>query len=210
MRAGSVPEEFQQPMAHSGWWLVLALALLAAVVLYYLAVIVLTRRPAPRVEVEPAWVPPARDVRGEHLAEIDRIERAVGRGDLPARGGHQHLSRTVRDYVAEVSQVPADKMVLADLKAKGVDTIACIAINDAWVMDAWGKSQGADGILMLADGNGEFTKAMDLVFDGAVVGLGTRSQRYAAIIEDGVITQLDVEEKPGVDVSSCESVLTKL
>ena len=117
MRGGSVPEEFQQPLAHSGWWLVLALALLAAVVLYYLAVIVLTRRPAPRVEAEPAWVPPARDVRGEHLAEIDRIERAVGRGDLPARVGHQHLSRTVRDYVAEVSQVPADKMVLADLKA---------------------------------------------------------------------------------------------
>ena len=98
----------------------------------------------------------------------------------------------------------------AELKEKGVDTIACIAVNDAWVMDAWGKSQGADDIVMLADGNGEFTKAMDLVFDGGVVGLGTRSQRYAAIIEDGVITQLDVEEKPGVDVSSCESVLTKL
>ena len=98
----------------------------------------------------------------------------------------------------------------ADLKAKGVDTIACVAVNDAWVMDAWAKSQGANDIVMLADGNAEFTKAMGLVFDGGAVGLGTRSQRYAAIIEDGVIKQLDVEEKPGVDVSSCENVLKKL
>ena len=98
-----------------------------------------------------------------------------------------------------------------ELTAKGVDTVACIAINDAWVMDAWAKSPGADDkILMLADGNGEFTEAMGLVFDGGVVGLGSRSQRYAAIIEDSVITQLDVEEKPGIDVSSCENVLTKL
>lgn len=117
MRAGSLPEEFQQPLAHSGWWLVLALALLAAVALYYLAVILLTRERPPVVEVETPWVPEPRDLRAEHLAEIDRIERSVHRGDVPARVGHQHLSRTVRDYVAEVSQIPADKMVLADLKA---------------------------------------------------------------------------------------------
>jgi peroxiredoxin len=98
-----------------------------------------------------------------------------------------------------------------EVLAKGVDRIACIAVNDAWVMDAWGKSQGAgDKILMLADGNGEFTKAMGLEFDGGGVGLGTRSQRYSAVIEDGVVNQLDVEPKPGVDVSSCESVLTRL
>ena len=117
MRGAEVPEEFQQPLAHSGWWLVLALALLAAMVLYYLAVILLTRKPKPVVEVETPWVPAPHDVRAEHLAEIDRIERAVHRADLSARVGHQHLSRTVRDYVAEVSQVPADKMALADLKA---------------------------------------------------------------------------------------------
>jgi peroxiredoxin len=94
---------------------------------------------------------------------------------------------------------------------KGVDTIACIAVNDAWVMDAWGKDQQVgDSILMLADGNGDFAKAMGLVMDGAGIGLGTRSQRYAAIIEDGVIKNLDVESKPGVDVSSCAAVLTRL
>jgi glutaredoxin/glutathione-dependent peroxiredoxin len=97
------------------------------------------------------------------------------------------------------------------LTAKGVDTIACIAVNDAWVMDAWGKDQHVDGkILMLADGNAEFTRAMGLQFDGAGAGLGTRSQRYAAVIDDGVVTRIDVEEKPGVDVSSCSAVLSHL
>src|SRR5262252_3777785 len=79
-----------------------------------------------------------------------------------------------------------------ELKAKGVDTIACIAVNDAWVMQAWGESQGVgDKILMLADGNADFTKAMGLAFDGGGIGLGVRSQRYAAIVEDGVITSLE-------------------
>jgi peroxiredoxin len=94
---------------------------------------------------------------------------------------------------------------------KGVDTIACIAVNDAFVMDAWGKDQGVgDSILMLADGNGEFTKAMDLVMDGTGIGLGLRSKRYAAILDDGVITSLEVETAPGVDVSSCSAVLSRL
>ncbi len=94
---------------------------------------------------------------------------------------------------------------------KGVDTIACIAVNDAFVMDAWGKDQQVgDSIVMLADGNGEFTKAMGLEMDGSGFGLGKRSQRYAAIIDNGVITNLDVEPSGGVDVSSCSAVLTRL
>jgi peroxiredoxin len=98
-----------------------------------------------------------------------------------------------------------------DLKAKGVDTIACIAVNDAWVMDAWGQSQGVgEKILMLADGSGDFARAMDLVMDGTGFGLGLRSRRYAAVIEDGVISQLNVEETGGISVSSCESVLAAL
>jgi peroxiredoxin len=98
-----------------------------------------------------------------------------------------------------------------ELHAKGVDTIACIAVNDAWVMDAWGESQGVgDKIVMLADGNGDFANAMDLVMDGTGAGLGNRSQRYAAVIEDGIITDLQVEPAPGVDVSSCENLLTKV
>ncbi len=98
-----------------------------------------------------------------------------------------------------------------ELHAKGVDTIACISVNDAWVMDAWGESQGVgDKIVMLADGNGDFANAMDLVMDGTGAGLGNRSQRYAAVIEDGIITDLQVEPAPGVDVSSCENLLTKV
>jgi peroxiredoxin len=98
-----------------------------------------------------------------------------------------------------------------EVTAKGVDRIACIAVNDAWVMDAWAGSQGVgDKILMLADGNAEFAEAMGLAFDGGGFGLGTRSQRYAAVIENGVVTQLDVEPGPGVDVSSCEAVLSRL
>jgi glutaredoxin/glutathione-dependent peroxiredoxin len=98
-----------------------------------------------------------------------------------------------------------------DLFAKGVDRIACIAVNDAWVMDAWGREQGVGNkVMMLADGNGDFAKAMGLEFDGGAVGLGLRSQRYAAVIEDGAVTSLEVEAKPGVDVSSCENVLTQV
>jgi glutaredoxin/glutathione-dependent peroxiredoxin len=98
-----------------------------------------------------------------------------------------------------------------ELIGKGVSTIACVAVNDAWVMDAWARSQGAeDTILMLADGNGDFTRAMGLEFDATGIGLGLRSQRYAAVIEDGIISRLDVEKVPGVDVSSCEAVLSHL
>jgi glutaredoxin/glutathione-dependent peroxiredoxin len=98
-----------------------------------------------------------------------------------------------------------------DLAAKGVDTIACVAVNDPFVMGAWGQAQGTDGkVLMLADGNGEFAAEVGLELDGSGFGLGTRSQRYAAIIDDGVVTELMVETAPGVDVSSADSVLDKL
>jgi peroxiredoxin len=98
-----------------------------------------------------------------------------------------------------------------DLRAKGVDTIACVAVNDPFVMGAWGQTQNTEGsVVMLSDGNGDFAAAMDLTMDGSKFGLGTRSQRYAAIIEDGVVTDLMVEPAPGLDVSSADSVLSKL
>jgi glutaredoxin/glutathione-dependent peroxiredoxin len=98
-----------------------------------------------------------------------------------------------------------------ELRAKGVDTIACLAVNDAFVMGAWGQSQNTgDSVLMLADGNGEFTAEVGLEMDGSGFGLGTRSQRYAAILDDGVVTELLVEPAPGLDVSSADSVLAKL
>lgn len=98
----------------------------------------------------------------------------------------------------------------AELRAKGVDTIACVAVNDPFVMDAWGQAHGVgDAILMLADGNAEFTTAMGLLLDGSGFGLGQRSKRYAAVLQDGVVTSIDVDEK-GIDVSACSSLLLKV
>ncbi len=98
----------------------------------------------------------------------------------------------------------------ADLKGKGVDEIACISVNDAFVMDAWGKSQNAGDVTMLADGNGDFTKAMGLEMDGSGFGLGTRSQRYALVAENGTITTLNVEQPGAFDVSRAEAILAAL
>ncbi len=97
------------------------------------------------------------------------------------------------------------------IKAKGVDTVACIAVNDVFVMGAWAKIQGADGkIVMLADGSGAFTKAIGLELDLVSRGLGVRSQRYALVAENGKVTQLAVEQPGGFDVSKAESVLAAL
>jgi peroxiredoxin len=99
----------------------------------------------------------------------------------------------------------------AELKAKGVDEVACISVNDAFVMNAWGKDQSTDGkVTMLADGNGEFAKAMGLEMDGSGFGLGTRSQRYALVADDGVVTALNVEQPGAFEVSSAEAVLAAL
>ncbi|MEM1141135.1 MAG: peroxiredoxin [Pseudomonadota bacterium] len=101
--------------------------------------------------------------------------------------------------------VNADK-----IKAKGVDTIACLSVNDAFVMGAWGESQNAEHLLMLADGNGDFTQALGLELDGRGFGMGTRSQRYAMIVEDGVVKLLNVEAGAGVEVSAAEVILEAL
>jgi peroxiredoxin len=99
----------------------------------------------------------------------------------------------------------------ADLKAKGVDTVACTSVNDAFVMDAWGKDRGVgDNVLMLADGNAEFATALGLTMDGTGIGFGTRSQRFALIIEDGVVTHAAVEEPMKFEVSSAEKILEAL
>ena len=97
------------------------------------------------------------------------------------------------------------------IKAKGVDKIVCISVNDAFVMGAWGKDQNAgDKVMMLGDGNGEFTQAMGLTMDGSKFGLGTRSQRYAMIVDDGTIKDLFVEKPGAFEVSAAENVLKHL
>ncbi len=97
------------------------------------------------------------------------------------------------------------------IKAKGIDEIVCVSVNDAFVMGAWGDSQKAAGkVRMLADGNAEFAKALDLTMDASGFGMGLRSKRYAMIVEDGTVKELFVEPGGGLSVSSAESVLAKL
>jgi peroxiredoxin len=98
----------------------------------------------------------------------------------------------------------------AALKAKGIDEVACTSVNDAFVMDAWGKSAGAGDITLLADGNGDFAKAVGLTMDGSAFGMGTRSQRYSMIVNDGVVEQLNVEAPGEFKVSSAEHLLSKI
>ncbi len=98
-----------------------------------------------------------------------------------------------------------------DILGKGVDTIACMAVNDVFVMDAWGKDRGVgDKVSMLADGNGEYTRALGLEMDGSGFGMGMRGQRFAIIVDDGVAAHVAVEEPGKFEVSAAESVLANL
>jgi len=99
----------------------------------------------------------------------------------------------------------------AEIKAKGVDRIVGLSVNDAFVMAAWGKAHGTgDDVTLVADGNGEFSRAVGLDFDGSKFGMGLRSQRYAAVIEDGVVKHLAVEAPMQFEVSSAEAILAAL
>jgi peroxiredoxin len=131
---------------------------------------------------------------------------ALGKGKVVVFAVPGAFTPTCSDHHLPGFVVRAD-----DFRAKGVDTIACLSVNDPFVMGAWGRDQKVgDRVTMLADGNGDFTRAVGLELDGSGFGLGSRSRRYAAILEDGVVTSLFVEQKPGLDVSSAESVLAAL
>jgi peroxiredoxin len=97
------------------------------------------------------------------------------------------------------------------LKAEGVDTVACMAVNDVFVMHAWGKDRNVgDTVLMLADGNGDYAKALDLVLDGTGFGMGMRGQRFALVVEDGVATHVAVEAPGQFEVSKVEAILSAI
>lgn len=98
----------------------------------------------------------------------------------------------------------------AELKAKGIDEIAATAVNDPFVMGAWAKAGGAEGITMLADGNGEFVQALGLEMDGRKFGMGIRGQRFSMVVNDGVVEQLNVEAPGEYKVSSAEHMLAQL
>ena len=109
------------------------------------------------------------------------------------------------------SHLPGFVQHADELLAKGVDSIACMSVNDVFVMNAWGEDQQVgDKVTMLADGNGEYAKALDLEMDGTAFGMGTRAQRFAIIVDDGVASHVAVEAPGEFDVSKAESVLANL
>src|ERR1700761_8490205 len=111
----------------------------------------------------------------------------------------------------DAKHLPGFVQMADQILAKGVDTIACMAVNDVFVMSAWGKSANVgDKILMLADGNGDYAKALGLEMDASGFGMGLRGQRFAIIVQDGVAKDVNVEEKGAFKVSAAEHVLTQL
>ena len=130
----------------------------------------------------------------------------LGQGKVVLFGVPGAFTPTCSDH-----HLPGFVMRAEELKAKGVDKVACISVNDPFVMDAWAKDQNVgDLVVMLADGNGDFTRAVGLEMDGSGFGLGRRSQRYAMGIDDGVVTTLNVEPGPGLSVSAADAILAEL
>ncbi|MDG1485036.1 MAG: peroxiredoxin [Porticoccaceae bacterium] len=107
------------------------------------------------------------------------------------------------------AHLPGFVVHVDDIKAKGIDTVACMSVNDVFVMHAWGQSANAEHIQMLADGNGTFTEALGLVLDGSGFGMGARSKRFAMVVDDGVVTLLNVDES-ALEGSSAEAILAAL
>jgi peroxiredoxin len=143
---------------------------------------------------------------GEKGPEATTSEEVLGKGKVVLFGVPGAFTPTCSDH-----HLPGFVLRARDIQAKGVDRIVCVSVNDPFVMGAWGEDQKVgDAVVMLADGNGELTEAMGLTMDGTGFGLGARSQRYAAILEDGIVTWLAVEPGPGLNVSSAEEVLASL
>lgn len=141
----------------------------------------------------------------EGLQPVETGE-ALGQGKVVLFAVPAAFSPTCNDH-----HLPSFVMHADEILARGVDRIVCVAVNDAWAMSAWGNSQRAgDKILMLGDGNAEFTRAVGLELDMSKIAAGVRSQRYAAILNDGVVEALFVETGRGVEASSADAVLKAL
>jgi peroxiredoxin len=155
---------------------------------------------------------------GDRIPDMT-LMKATAEGPQPIQTGEYFAGRKVALFAVPGAFTPTcsarhlpgyvDKA--DELMAKGVDEIAALSVNDVFVMDAWGKSGDADGkVTMLADGNGDFVEALGLAADFSKFGMGKRSQRWSAIVDDGVVMELNVEEAGAFSVSSAEHMLTQL
>lgn len=143
---------------------------------------------------------------GDKGPETTTSTDVLGQGKVVLFGVPGAFTPTCSDH-----HLPGFVLRAEELRAKGADEVVCLSVNDPFVMGAWGEDQGANGkVVMLADGNGELTGALGLAMDGTGFGLGSRSRRFAAILDDGVVTWLAVEPGPGLKVSSVEEVLAAL
>lgn len=155
---------------------------------------------------------------GDKIPNLTLI-KATPDGPEPVEAGTFFAGRTIALFsvpgaftpTCSARHLPSFLDKLDALKAKGVDEVACTAVNDAFVLAAWAKSAEAQGkVTMLADGNGDFAKALGLTSDSSKFGMGLRGQRWSALVRDGVIEQLNVEEPGGYGVSGAEHLLGQL
>jgi peroxiredoxin len=155
---------------------------------------------------------------GDRLPEATLV-KATPDGPQPLASGDYFKGRRIALFsvpgaftpTCSAKHLPGFVDKSGDLKAKGIDGIACVSVNDAFVMQAWGESAGvADKVTMLADGNGDFAKALGLVMDGTKFGMGVRGSRWSAVVNDGVVEQLNVEEPGAFNVSSADYMLERL
>jgi peroxiredoxin len=154
---------------------------------------------------------------GERLPDVP-LAIATGDGPQPTTSGEFFAGKKVALFAVpgaftptcSARHLPSYVEKAADLKARGVDEIACISVNDPFVMGAWGRADGSDDITMLADGNGAFAEAVGLVMDGSKFGMGKRSQRYSMLVDDGVVRKLNVEAPGEYSASSAETLLEQI
>jgi peroxiredoxin len=147
------------------------------------------------------------------------LTQATGEGPKPVSSDDIFKGKKVALFAVpgaftptcSAKHLPGFKQLGPEIKAKGVDTIACVSVNDAFVMRAWAEDQAVgEDIVMLADGNGDFTKALGLELDGSRFGMGPRSQRYSMIVDDGVVKELNVEQGGEFRVSGADHMLAQL
>ena len=155
--------------------------------------------------------------KGDRLPDVP-LTMATADGPKPTTSGEYFGGKRVALFAVpgaftptcSARHLPSFVEKAGELKAKGIDEIACISVNDPFVMAAWNKQDGSEDITMLADGNGAFADAVGLAFDGSKFGMGQRSQRYSMIVNDGVVEELNVEQPGEYRASSAETMLDQL
>jgi peroxiredoxin len=151
---------------------------------------------------------------GDRIPDVP-LTLATPEGPVPIKSGDYLAGKRVALFAVpgaytptcSARHLPSYVEKAAELKARGIDEVACTSVNDAFVMGAWNKEQGSQDITMLADGNGQFAEALGLEMDASKFGMGKRSQRYSMIVNDGVVEQLNVEAPGEYSASSAETLL---